>query len=352
VPQRLDTSLAHRDALKLWFLAGFGALIFSVFFLTPALRPSSLLAIVNVLILSTPVQFMERRGISRTWASLILLVLGGFLVGLCVTVGASGFGAQWNALSSQLPQIQSGLARKAEAFRSHISIAVGFSLPINVEAQLLSVLNLIQKRTFAVAPEFASSLLGALFFAPVFTFFLLKDSRSLKKLVIQLIPNRYFESLMVIGTRAGATLFMYLQAKLLEALVVGALVFLGLSIIGAPYAFLFGLIAGITNVLPYIGPVLGAIPALVVVGVSRDSSHLLGLSALVFAAVNFIDAIYIFPVFVARWVNLSPLTLLASVAVGQVLYGVTGMLIAVPIAACIKIIFQETVRTLYNERIE
>ncbi len=352
MPQQLELARPQQDSLKLWFLAGFTALIFSVFFLTPALRPSSLLAIVNVLILSIPVQFMERKGISRVWASLLLLTLGGLFVGVCVTMGASGFGAQWNTLSAQIPQIQAGLAKKAEAFRDQLSLLLGVSIPINVEAQILVALSILQKKTFAAAPEFASAFLGALFFAPIFTFFLLKDSRSLKKLVIQLLPNRYFESFMVIGTRAGATLFMYLQAKLLEALVVGAMVFVGLSIIGAPYAFLFGLIAGVTNVLPYIGPVLGAIPALVIIGVNRDSSHLLGLSSLVFVGANIIDAIYIFPVFVARWVNLSPLTLLASVAVGQVVYGVIGMLIAVPIAACIKIIFQETVRTLYNERVE
>jgi putative permease len=68
---------------------------------------------------------------------------------------------------------------------------------------------------------------------------------------------------------------------------------------------------------------------------------------LVFLVANAIDMILIFPVFVARLVNLSPLTLLASVAVGQELYGVVGMLVAVPVASAIKIVMKELIAILY-----
>jgi predicted PurR-regulated permease PerM len=89
------------------------------------------------------------------------------------------------------------------------------------------------------------------------------------------------------------------------------------------------------------------IPPALVLGLQDPPTNLFPMM-MVFLIANAIDMILIFPVFVARLVNLSPLSLLASVAVGQELYGVIGMLIAVPLASALKIIVKELIGILYQ----
>jgi predicted PurR-regulated permease PerM len=124
--------------------------------------------------------------------------------------------------------------------------------------------------------------------------------------------------------------------------------YLGLKIIHSPYAGVFSLIAGVSNIIPYLGPFLGAAPPLLIFGFSSSQFDLFWPTVLIFLITNLIDNFLIFPVFVARIVNLSPLTLLVSVAVGQELYGVAGMLLAVPAASTIKIILLELRSLIYS----
>jgi putative permease len=121
-----------------------------------------------------------------------------------------------------------------------------------------------------------------------------------------------------------------------------------LLVVQAPYAVLLGIVAGVTNILPYIGPIFGVIPPLLMVLVDPSLSHLLWPIIIVFVVANVIDNVFIFPVIVAKLVNLNPLILIAVVAVGQEYYGLIGMLISIPIAATIKVIIQEVYSLIYH----
>jgi putative permease len=188
-----------------------------------------------------------------------------------------------------------------------------------------------------------SNIASATFMVPLFSFFILKDGQTYGKELLKLVPEKYNSSIVLTVGKAAKSLSKFIRAKALEAFLVFLLTYIGLLICGSEYAGTLALIAGITNILPYIGPVLGYIPALALLGFGWPVFF-------VFLLVNMIDLIIIFPVMIGKLVNLSPLSLLVAVAVGQELYGLVGMLVSVPVASSIKIIYQEIIHTLYAEK--
>src|SRR5262249_45617833 len=137
----------------------------------------------------------------------------------------------------------------------------------------------------AIMGQFATCLLVV----PLLTFALLSDGRSVRKKIFEIIPNRFFESSFMISSRILNSLSDYLRAKLFEALLVGLLAMIGLIAIGAPYAAVLGIIAGITNIIPYLGPIAGAAPGILIAVFDPSGSTPIWQYAAVYGAANLID---------------------------------------------------------------
>ena len=192
------------------------------------------------------------------------------------------------------------------------------------------------------------SLATCLLVVPLFTYVLLKDGRTLRKKIFEFVPNRFFEKSFLITTKIVTAVSDYLRAKLIEGLIVGALTTVGLLIVGAPYALVLGLIAGATNVVPYLGPGRGlrARAGGRPLGAGERRPALAGGRRLRRGERN--RQIVIFPVFVAKLVNLHPAILIPAVMVGQTYYGMVGMLISIPVATVIKVIVTEVFSAVYD----
>ena len=137
----------------------------------------------------------------------------------------------------------------------------------------------------------------------------------------------------------------YIFAKFVEAAIVGTVITTGLLIIEFPFALLLGLFAAITNILPYIGPLLGFIPALIVGLV--DQSPALGQMTLLYLIANIIDLALVFPILVSKIVNLHPMVVVVSVILGSQVAGIVGMIVSIPLAAFLKLFFVEIYNELY-----
>ena len=135
----------------------------------------------------------------------------------------------------------------------------------------------------------------------------------------------------------------FIRARIAEALIVGLVTWIGLFIIGFPYAPLLALFAALTNLIPYIGPVFGAIPAFIIIFVNDDimfasqGINILAVS-IVYLTAHALDAIFIIPVVVAKIVNLHPVTVVLVIILGAQLLGVLGMIISIPVASLIKLL--------------
>ncbi len=184
------------------------------------------------------------------------------------------------------------------------------------------------------------SLITNLVIIPFIIFFLIKDGREIKRNFIRLVPNKYFEFSLNLLHKMDMQLGNYLRGQFLDALIVGILSILALWLLEVKYFVLIGAFAGLANLIPYVGPVAGALPAILVVILESGDMIRIVYIAIAFAVVQLIDNVLVQPLVVAKTVNMHPLVVMFVVIIGGKFFGVLGMLLSVPTAGVIKVVIQ------------
>lgn len=344
-----------QDILKL--ICVFGTLIgaVAIFFFTPTLSTSTLLGIIFTMLLSPMVAALERRGYSRTGSILFLFLIIGALFTVLGLWATQTIALQWDSFKQRAPEsFWATIARLQELEKAYQERYV-FLNNFNPTESIMGWGEETGKWFLTNGPALVGNLLTWMLIVPFITFVALRDGRTVRKRLFELVPNRFFESSFMITTQIIDSLSDYIRAKLVEAFLVGLMVTLGLLAVGAPYPLVLGILAGVTNIIPYLGPVIGAVPGLIVIFFDPVYQNLLLPIALVYLTANVIDMALVFPLIVAKLVNLHPLLLIAVVVIGQNYYGLVGMLISIPIATAIKVILHEVHALIYkpvpNERV-
>ena len=175
------------------------------------------------------------------------------------------------------------------------------------------------------------------------TFFLLNSGRQMKKALIQIVPNRFFEVALVLIQGLDRQLGDYLRSRLIQTVIISIIAAIGYWILGLRFALLIGIIAGLANLIPYIGPFIGAIPAIIVVFLGSRFGPGWSLLAVITLTlvIQIIDNAIITPLIIGKSVELGPVTTIVVVLLGEQLLGLMGLLMAVPIAAMCKLIIEE-----------
>jgi putative permease len=189
------------------------------------------------------------------------------------------------------------------------------------------------------------SILSVLFIIPVVTFFLLADGHMIEKLLLSMVPNQYFEMIFMLFHKITMAIRLFLRGQMIDAGAVGVMIMAGLSIVGMPYAVIIGIIAGLGNLIPYLGPVIGFIPAFFIMMATGGFSMIMLVKILsVFALVQFVESTFIYPVAVGKSVNLHPLVVIIGVTVGGQVAGIPGMLLVIPVISVLKV----SIEVLYS----
>ena len=172
---------------------------------------------------------------------------------------------------------------------------------------------------------------------PFVAFFFLKEGRHLTRCLIALVPNAYFELCLNLMHQANKQIGNYIRGQLLAVLVVSVLAISGLSILGVYYALPLGLLAGLANVIPFLGPLIGIVCSSIVALAIGGGLVMVAKVIAMFLIIQLIDNVLIQPTMVAKSVELHPLVVLFVVMVGSQLMGIVGMLIAVPLTGIAKV---------------
>lgn len=314
----------------------------------PYLFPSVLLSIFLFFIFSPLIEICERHHIKRSLA-----------IGLIFTICALTIGlwARWVTprLYSELEKFQDQREYYAQEVRTRLEqkekkIFRKYSLIQNLKLAEKSVdwLHETIEKARTGIPQLFSHLFFALMLVPFFTFVLLKDSKKIRNSFFRLVPNRYFETVYSATTRIVQNMGGYVAARLIQAGIMAVLVSIGLKVFQVPYAFSLGILAGMTNPIPYLGPILGALPAVLISILEPSQQNQFIPILVVYFIANFIDTFFIFPMLVAKIVDLHPLFVLASVIVGSQFFGIPGMILAVPLTCIFKILVQEIFSRVYK----
>ena len=172
---------------------------------------------------------------------------------------------------------------------------------------------------------------------PFVAFFFLKEGRRITHGMVELVPNAYFELTLNLLHQINGQIGGYIRGQLLSVFLVASLSVTGLFAVRMPYFLPVGVLAGVANMIPYLGPLIGIVSATIVALAMGKGFGMVMWVIIVFLIIQIIDNILIQPMVVAKSVDLHPLIVLVVVMIGSDLMGIVGMLVAVPLTGILKV---------------
>ena len=343
----LDTPLvlrAARGGIVAWSLIGIVVLfgVFARFVIYPirVIFPPLVLAMIIVYLLNPLVSRMERRGIARIWGTLITYVIALGILGTLLTFLVPVVGEQVESFATQGPSLIDEVTKGVRDIAGNFGIEIQQAAPGGE-----GVVDLFGRLVSFTQGVFSAALVFVL--GPILAFYLIVDLPKIKRGLRAAIPSRRRAEYEALTEKIGRAIGGFFRGQLLVALFVGLASGLALWIVGLPFWAVVGLVAGLFNLIPLIGPFIGAIVAMLI-ALTTDSGAggLLNLepgwplaigSAVALLIVQQIDNHIMSPNIVARTVNLHPVTVMLGLLAGGTLLGLWGMLLAVPVLATVKI---------------
>ncbi len=317
-----------------WLLVQFGQVI-----------PPLVVAFILAFLIKPPTDGLVRRtGWPRGLAAAVVLLITLLLLGLAPVL-----------ITPSLATLVTRIRHEVAALAPILEQISGRTLhlgPLTIEGSDLAQ-RLVQGAQALITPaasgavQLVSGIASSLFwllFVIVTVFWLLKDSHKLRGWFVEHAPASYREELTELMKRFGLIWGGFFRGQLLVSLTVGVTIGVGLWVLGISNAFLLGIIAGLGEFVPTIGPVIALIPALLVAGFNGSSwlplaNVVVALLVLVFYTLVFqLDQVYVIPRFVGRRVQLHPGLVFVGSIIGAVQIGVLGVLLAAPVIASARLV--------------
>ena len=190
----------------------------------------------------------------------------------------------------------------------------------------------------------AATSIGDFIIAMIIAYYLIKDAEFFKKNFLSLVPRKWRNNIIVTCREINDILSSFIQGQILTAVIIGIMETTALLVIGVKYAPILGIIGGISNIIPYFGPFIGAIPAVAVAFIDSPVKVVWTITA--FIVIQLIDNAFISPKIIEGRLGLHPVTTILAVLVGEEFFGIAGMLVAVPVTAVIKVILKRSIETI------
>lgn len=329
-------------------LAAAGVLIW----LRGMLAPFVLAALLGYLVAPAVDRLHRHTHMPRSVCILLAYAALGVVVAVLITFVLPGLVLELEHLAAVLP------ALSASAQRAVANARAGYGrlpLPADLRAAIDGALVGTDQALMAAVRQTLGAAVGLVglavsaVLAPVMAFYLLADLPRIKVELARLLPPGARQPVFACLADLDAVLAGWVRGQLLIAAAVGGLSTTALLLLRVRFAFTLGLVASIGELVPYFGPVLGALPAVAVA--SAAGGLRLGLeTALAFLMIQQLESVFLAPRIVGGSVGLHPLAVITALLVGEHLGGVIGVILAVPTAACLRVVGRHAVRALTGVR--
>mgnify|MGYP001604058941 CR=1 FL=1 len=330
-----------------FFVAGLGVLGVLVFQFWEIFFPFAVSIILAYLLNPLIGKMNIRFGLGRIVSVLLIYVVFFGVVGMGLWIAIPILIKEVALIQSNLPTYASYITEASKSLLSHIQVMFP-AMPIR-DFDAMSLLGSksegMMENTLKNVPillKTIGNVLMNMVLIPFITFFLLKDGSFLKRKLYELIPNQYYEFYRNLAYRMDKQLGNYIRGQALDALFMGILSAVGLYVIGVKYFIIIGMIAGIANLVPYFGPIMGMIPAIFVSIIDKGfDPHFILMIVVMFVIVQLIDNLLINPVVVGNSVELHPLVVMLAIMLGGAIGGIFVMLLVVPFVSVLRIVLIE-----------
>lgn len=308
------------------------------------------IAYVIFLIVNPALPTLAKLGLSKTLSITLLFVALLFFFVYPIVKVVPTITNEAKEFKDNIPRIEQYIETQYSKIRGTVKEKTGYEIPSKYVGQGIEIARKGTANFLLNLPQLLGSLIEWIFLVPLFLFFLLKDATSFKKAILRLTPNSIFERFYFLTHKFNSQLGDYIFAKFVEASIVGIIITSGLLILDIKFALLLGLVAGMTNVIPYVGPVLGTIPAIVLGFAEYGTTPTTGAIVILYVIANAIDMGVVFPILVSKIVDLHPVVVVMSVILGSQFLGILGMVVSIPLAAAFKLIIIEIYNEVYSDR--
>jgi putative permease len=298
---------------------------------------SMILAFVTSYMLAPTVDFLERRGFSRKWATVLpflaVIIVASFGLQLFFPTMVD----QMETLKINFPKYLQVLTDLTTRMESEVGGFIRSVYPVDIQSALQPKLISWAATFFQDLPNYISKSLMISLLAPLLAFFMLLDGRQFVRTILTLVPNNFFELALNLNHQIGSQIGGFIRARFVQSALVALVIWIGLMILNFPYALVLAIAGGILNVIPYLGPLIAVLPPLLISLSGGTNGGELAWIAMIYGTAQVLDATLITPFVVAKIIDLHPITVILVIIVGSQLMGVLGMIICIPIFSALKV---------------
>lgn len=315
------------------------AIVVSVYFVYRVLDVLALVfvAIIFATALEPAVNWMNRNRIPRALSVLTLYLVIFLVLSLIIVLMVPPLVDQITELAKSFPYYYE---RLLSAF-SYVSGTAEDQVAAGMQSNLQNLGSNLAQATSSILSTVIGIFGGILQFIVLLTiaFYLVVEEDGVMRFVRSITPATYQPYVIQLMRRLKQKLGSWLRGQLLLMLIIGVMTYVGLSLLGAKYAMVLALWAGITEIVPYVGPIIGAIPA-IFLALSVSPLQALLIAAL-YVVVQQLENNIIVPMVMRRTVGLNPIITIIAIAIGAKLAGVMGAVLSIPVAVSLGVFLSD-----------
>ena len=337
-----------------WWGVALGFVLF-VYFLHPILTPF-LVAIVLAYMFDPVVDRLERLGLSRTWGTITVFTLFTVILMTLLLVLVPLLAKQLLKLYQLAPQVLDWLQHTAMPWvQAKLGLSDSFWKFDKIKAAITENMGQATDIVGIVLSQATASslvligLLANLVLIPVVAFYLLRDWNIMIARIRDLLPRSRADQIVSLAKECHDVLGAFVRGQLLVMLALGVIYSAGLMLVGLELGLLIGLMAGLAAIVPYMGFIIG-IGAALVAGLFQfggDLYPMIGI-VVVFMVGQALEGMVLTPLLVGDRIGLHPVAVIFAILAGGELFGFTGVLLALPLAAVIMVLVRH-VQDLYKD---
>lgn len=360
---RIDILLILKIVLA-FIIVGLVVLIFNKYPILKNTAGAIFIAAIMAFIINPIVNKLEKKGIKRAYGVIIVYVIFALVMAILLAIVIPKTVSEIGKLISSTPKIIETLSDKADEITNNLQKMMEGKFAnftnksdVNIVEQFgkrfLDIIKNYQDKLFSSIGNIASGISGMLsalvktFFVMIFTFYFTVDKEKVKSFIVRNIPEKYKRDVMYVAVRINDALLEFVKGRLLMAIFVGLITMIALLIVRVDFAIIIGFVTCIADIIPYIGPFLGFLPA--VLFAFMDSPMKALIVGIIFVLIQWAENNIIAPKLLGDKIGLNPLLILIAIIIGGGMFGVMGMILGVPLISVI-IILIDFIKLKYYER--
>lgn len=301
-----------------------------------------LIAVLLALTMEPAVDRMQKKGIPRVFGTGFIFASTIVAILLLIYIVTPTLAKELTLMANTLPHYFDKIDF-SHLMDNEQGMSLGSGAAQNIMDKLSAALSGVAGYLVTGTMGFLGGIFSAILIA-VISFYLVLEDDGIEKFIRATLPKGFHEQGVRIIKKTETKLGQWFVGQLTLGLIVGAFSFIGLSLIGVPYALVLAIIAGTLELIPYIGPMLSAIPAILIA--FTVSPAIAAMTFVLYFLIQEFENYLIVPKVMEKSVGLHPVIIIMAAAIGEQLSGIVGMILAVPMATVIAIVYED----IRNER--